>query len=162
MEPFTASVSTLGRHHQGRMMGLIIERTFPYICGLAAGLLWWRLQVPFPEAWKEFLASVLTLASIITGFLATAKAILMGLQGTQVMQDMHRSGYIADMVTYLGEAVFAAFLFCIYNLWGFFVDPNDIWYGIGWGTLGTVAAMAFMRVMMILLLVLRFASAEKH
>lgn len=140
-------------------MGLLAERWYPLVCGVAAGFLWFRFGPAFPTDNNAFLSASLTLGSIITGFMATAKTILMGLQGTEVMRDLRRSTYIEVLVSYLSAAIFSAFGFCIVTLMGFFLDGSRA-FASAWFALAVFAALAFIRVVLILLRILKFADRD--
>lgn len=57
-------------------MKLLIEKTYPYIFGVAASVIWLLIDRGFPEN-ESLLSSTLTVSGIFVGFLATSKAILM-------------------------------------------------------------------------------------
>jgi heme/copper-type cytochrome/quinol oxidase subunit 4 len=84
----------------------------------------------------------------------------MGLQGTVIMRDMHRSTYIDVLVSFMGQAIFTAFGFCILTLLGFFVDRGPIYASI-WFSVAVIASLAFIRVILLLLKILHFASTEE-
>lgn len=140
-------------------MSLFIERWYPWIFGAAAGVVWYRFGPSLPMD-GNFLSSALTLGSILAGFLATAKAILLGMQGSQIMRDLRRSGYIRDLVAYLRSGIYASFSFSIVSLAGFFNLSGNAVYGAVWCAMAVLAAAAFYRVVQILLRVLHFADRE--
>ena len=57
-------------------MQLFLEKIAPYILSLTATYLWWKFKIVFPVN-DSVLSASLTLGAILTGFLATSKAILM-------------------------------------------------------------------------------------
>lgn len=135
-------------------MSLFFERAYPYLGLIAAIVLWHYFCPGFPRDVSNFLSASLTLGSILTGFVATAKAILMSLQGTQVMRDLSNSGYINDLVSYLAQSIFASFAFSVCSLVGYFVHSYEA-YGYVWVGIGTLSALTFFRVMTLLLKILK-------
>lgn len=135
-------------------MGLTIERIYPYLAGAIAFAVWWYFHPVFPKNPEQVLSSSLTIGAILTGFLATSKAILMGLRGTPVWESLHSSGYITDLVSYLAQAIWVSFAYCLVGLIGFFVDPQSIWFASTWFAVGVTAGFAFIRVTNIFLKIL--------
>jgi len=137
----------------------IRDRVYPYLVAVAATMLWHSLDISFPQNPSNILSATLTLAAILTGFLATAKAILMGLRGTELLKALHQSGYIDDLITYLAEAFWFCFTLSIWVLVGFFVTMSDI-YELLWILLSTLAATTYIRVSNIMLKALRHVAGE--
>lgn len=101
------------------------------------------------------LASSLTIAAILTGFLATAKAILISLD-SPLMNRIREAGYINDLVSYLSQSIWLSFSFCCFSLLGYFVQTNVTWYGLAWIFLAIATGCAFVRVTNIMLKVLKY------
>jgi len=125
------------------MNSLSYERWYPLVVAVATTALWGYFDAPFPKDSKEFLAAALSYAATLTGFLATAKAILMAMPSDSVMGRLKSSGYLEDLVRYLREAIYFCLVFCALNLAGFFFDtsntPIAYWYlWVFWGTLSSV------------------------
>ena len=135
------------------MKSITLEKTAPYILGAAAVSLWWVLGLSLPNG-EGILASSLTLGAILTGFLATAKAIIMTLD-SPIMQRLRETDYISDIVSYLSQAIWLSFSFCIITLVGFFIDKNQEWYGLMWVGIGVMSAGAFIRVTNIMLKIIK-------
>lgn len=135
------------------MKSIHLERLSPYILATAGGLLWWKFQVVLPTG-DAILGSSLTLGAILTGFLATAKAIVMSLD-SPIMQRIRETTYINDLVSYLSQAIWLSFGFCIVSIIGFFVSTNKMWYGLAWIILGLASAGAFIRVTNIMLKIIK-------
>ncbi|QJX02453.1 hypothetical protein HML84_12640 [Alcanivorax sp. IO_7] len=92
--------------------------------------LWWRLGMVLP-AGDAILSSSLTLGAIITGFLATAKAIVMTLD-SPIMKKIRQTDYSNDLVSYLGQAIWLSFSFCILSIVGFLCQRRMrglVWFG---------------------------------
>ncbi len=140
-------------------MPLIAEKYYPYAGGLLATLAWWGLNAEFPASRITAILSVsLTFGAITTGFLATAKAILLSLDGKTIMADLRESGYVQNLISYLAQAIWLSFAFCIVNLTGFFlIGQNNLpaIYEVIWFSIGVCAALAFSRVIHLFLLILK-------
>ena len=135
------------------MKSIWLEKLSPYILAVSGALLWWTLGLSLPVG-DGILSSSLTLGAILTGFLATAKAILMTLD-SPIMQRIRGTHYIRDLTSYLSQAIWLSFSFCILSLIGFFVPKESAWYGIAWIVLGLASAGAFIRVTNIMLKIIR-------
>ncbi len=131
------------------MNNLTVEKYLPYIIALAALLIWKILDVHMPKE-TSILASSLTIGAILTGFLATSKAILMTLD-SPVMQRLRDTSYITQLVSYLRQAIWLSFSFCIISLVGFFGLHEQVWYGYIWLFLGVSAAIAFIQITNVML-----------
>ena len=138
-------------------MALFLERVYPYVVAFAAGLLWFRFGASLPPG-PDILGSSLTVGAILTGFLATAKAILMALD-SPVMNRIRDTEYIKDLVSYLSQAVWLSFLFCGISLIGYFVDTATFYFGLVWIFVAVAMAAAFIRVVNIMLKILRHTPA---
>lgn len=139
------------------MKRLTIEKRGPLIIGLVFAFAWWRIGPPFPTDASDVLSAALTLGAILTGFLATSKAFLLSLNGTQVMGDLRSSGYLNDLVFYLATAIWTAFAFCILTIAAFFLDVHTTWFGPAWFGLGIWASLQFVLVTVLTLRILRHA-----
>lgn len=137
---------------------LFFERIYPFAIALLAGAAWYYSNLKFPiNETKEVLASAISLGAILTGFIATAKAILAALPSDSVMRHLRSSGYIDDLIDYLASSLYGCLAFSVYCLVGFFVSPLSNLYVIIWMMLGAFALSAFFRVVRILLKILKFA-----
>lgn len=134
-------------------MTLNWERTYPYLAGALAALAWWVLTPEFHAQKSDILSASLTVGSILTGFLATSKAIMLSLKDTQIMQDLKRSKHIKDLVSYLAQAILFSFGYAVISLVGFFLNGCES-YWIVWAGAGVVAALTFIRVVWIQLRIL--------
>lgn len=130
-------------------MKLLFERFFPYLFGIIAGILWVQTKSTFPES-DAILSSTLSVSSIFVGFLATSKAILISMN-SQIITDLRNSGYIKELVNYIGHAIWLNLIFCTVNVVGYFVNQASQWFGICWIILAVMSLMAFVRVTHIML-----------
>lgn len=149
------------------MTSLTVEKYYPFAFAVIAAIAWYYLELDdvFSESKSEILGSTLTLSAIFTGFLATAKSLILSIRGSQVIQDLTESGYIDDLIDYMSVAVNASLLTCIWALAGYFVGSHG-WaakygvYGYGWITLCTLTVTSFYRVTNLMVKVIRRATKE--
>ncbi|WP_152034631.1 hypothetical protein [Paracidovorax avenae] len=140
-------------------MTLSVEKVYPLaFAALAAGL-WWFFLPSFPRDEKEFLGAAISVGSIFTGFIATAKAILAALPNDTVMGRLKKSGYIKELVSYLAQALYGCLSFSIYGMMGFFLLEERApslgkYYAIGWIFLAAFSLAAFHRVASVLMKVI--------
>jgi hypothetical protein len=133
------------------MNSLRTERYYPYILSVLAVGAWWRIGRPFPADTKEFLGAAVAFAAILTGFLATAQAILMALPSDSVMASIKSSGYIAHLIRYIREAIVGTLLFAVLNLIGFYLDTKKlpVEFEALWILFATFSLLVFWRVVVI-------------
>jgi hypothetical protein len=134
-------------------MYLIFEKWMPFILAFIASILWWQLDVNLP-AEKGVLGSSLTIGAIFAGFLATAKAILMSLD-SPVMKRIKETTYMNELVSYLAQAIWLSFSFCIVSLVGYFLKTQNFWFGLVWIAVAVAMAVAFIRFTNIMLKILK-------
>jgi hypothetical protein len=133
------------------------ERWYPYALSLISGLGVWLIPIQLPGSEKEFLTAAISIGAILTGFVATAMAILAALPSDSVMGRLRSSGYIDDLVIYLGESLYGSLFFCVYSLVGFFpIGKMVCWYTVLWYAMGIFCMLTIHRVFRILLKVLKF------
>lgn len=136
-------------------MNLHFEKFLPVYGALLAGAVW-RIAAPaLPQDEKEFLAAAISLGAVLTGFIATAKAILVTLPSEGAGKALRASTYWARLVAYLREALSGCLGFSVLSLAGFFLLTKDkitlpMWYGVVWCALGVYALLSFYRVSSIL------------
>ena len=135
-------------------MMLIIEKSWPYLFALVALISWHYFSISLPSD-EPILSSSLTIGSILTGFLATSKAILMTLD-SPIMQRIRNTSYINDLASYLGEAIWVNFGFTIICIVGYFLSTSNYIYASAWIFLGAAGAATFIRVTSIMLKILKY------
>jgi hypothetical protein len=145
----------LGESFTITTMKLIFEKIYPYVLGVVASVLWFRLNLTFPTN-DSILSSTLTVSGIFVGFLATSKAILMTMTST-IIDSLKRSGYISELVSYIGQAIWINLVFCSFNVVGFFVNTSDCWYSILWMGIAIGSLTSFVRVTDIMLKIFKFS-----
>jgi len=129
------------------------ERYAPYMLALLSAIIWHVTDTKLPED-SSILSASLTLSAILTGFLATAKTIVMSSLESAVMIRVKKSGYLVDLISYLKQAIWLSFSFCIVSLIGFFIINSDYYYGLTWIIIGISSGAAFIRVTDILLTII--------
>ena len=72
-----------------------------------------------------------------------------------IMHRLRETEYIDSIVSYLCQAIWLSFSFCILTLLGFFIDNNLMIFGIAWIGVGMTSAGAFIRVTNIMLKIIR-------
>lgn len=128
------------------------ERSYPYTLGLIAGAVWCWAEITLPSE-RDILGSTLTISAILTGFLATSKALLMSI-GSETMKQIKTSGYSSNLISYFGEATAFCFITCLISLLGYFIDIQTKWFGVLWIISGVVSVFCFVRITYITLKIL--------
>jgi hypothetical protein len=86
--------------------------------------------------------------------LATSKAILLSMNSA-IIQDLKDSGYINDLVSYIGQAIWLNLTFCVVTVFGYFINQTSSIYSLIWIALVTCSLVAFVRVTDIMLKIFR-------
>ncbi|MDH0848303.1 hypothetical protein N5D66_10185 [Delftia tsuruhatensis] len=144
-------------------MKLWVEKYYPVLLASAAAYAWWRFSPSFPRDEKEFLGAAISVGSIFTGFIATAKAILAALPNDSLMERLRESGYIKDLASYLTQALYGCLSFSVYGMAGFFFLEQQSpslgkFYAIGWIFLAIFSLTAFHRVASLLIKIISHGS----
>jgi hypothetical protein len=145
-------------------MNLFFERIYPYVLAAAGTIGWYRLGLSIPiGASDSLLGSSLTIGSIITGFMGTAKAILISLD-SPIMKRLRETRYLFDLASYLSQAIWLSFSFSVFALVGYFIDVTRVkceWYGLVWIFLGIASGAAFLRVISVMLKIFKHPGNDK-
>lgn len=139
-------------------MSLTVERSYPVVMAAVAGAVAWHFKWSLPPDLKEFLAAALGLGAVLTGFIATAQAILMALPSESVMGKLKSSGYVHILVAYIAEALYAGVGFCGVNLVGFFVIAHaelSLYLAVAWVVLALYSALSFIRVTKLMMTIMK-------
>lgn len=140
-------------------MGLKIERYYPIVVALAGAAAWVYFSMKLPTDEKEFLAAALSLGAVLTGFIATAQAILMALPSDSIMARLRASGYIPELVGYIGSALFGGVIFCTLCLIGFFILSScslaKLIFSTAFVFVGIFTLLSFYRVTSIMMKIMR-------
>lgn len=133
------------------------EHFYPWLFAAASAAMFfaggWTL--PGDPNFSSLLSAAISVSSILVGFLATMKAILMAMPAAiQLVRD---ADYLEDLVSYLQTAITTSLLFCALNIASFFpsVASHTEVLSVVWGGLAVLASLSFWRVMQIMTLLLR-------
>ncbi len=140
-------------------MSLWAEKIYPFVFAIAAAIAWNHFSPSFPRDEKEFLGAAISVGSIFTGFIATAKAILAALPTDSVIAKLKTSGYIKELASYLTQALYGCLAFSVYGMIGFFLLEEKApslskHYAIGWIFFATFSLFAFHRVAKVLIAII--------
>ena len=138
-----------GNNYSIKMTKLQIENLYPYIIGMLASIVWLIVSPLFPEK-DSLLSSTLTVSGIFVGFLATSKAILISMN-SPIIDELKKTGYIHELVSYIGQAIWINLLFCTWNVIGYFVNTSVVWFSSIWIGIALCSLAAFYRVTNIML-----------
>lgn len=131
-------------------MKLWIERLYPLFLASIAAYAWHRLGLQLPRDEKEFLGAAVSLGAILTGFIATAQAILAALPKDGIMSQLKSSGYINDLVPYLAQALYSCLTFSVISLGAFWMQDDHVRLPpvitVPWVFVAVFALCAFYRV----------------
>jgi len=130
-------------------MKLLFEKVYPYLIALLAANLWRLSDIVFPDD-NSLLSSTLSVSGIFVGFLATSKAILLSMDSPVIIR-LKDSGYIQELVSYLGQAIWLNLAFCVFNIIGFFNNTSALWFSFGWILLSVASLLAFIRITHVML-----------
>lgn len=133
---------------------LLWERAYPFIFGAITAL----LVLDSSESEKLYAAvensigSVIGVASIFVGFLATAMSILITLGANSFATRLKEAGVIKRILGYLWVAVFMSLLVVAFSITlscfeqaSWFVGRNKVWYTSIWSALLISMALASYR-----------------
>lgn len=143
------------------MTPLAREKYGPWLLGILAAVLWALTGPRFPSDANAIFGGALTFGSILTGFLASAKAVLVSLRGSAVYARLQKQGFMTHILGYLASAIGLALASCVISMVGFFVDPNNGWYGPLWVAFEIATIAGFIRVTSIFFSILRHPLAER-
>lgn len=136
-------------------MKLVFEKFYPYLISIIAGFLWWESNFVFPTT-DSIISSTLSVSGIFVGFLATSKAILISMN-SPLIANLKSSGYINELVSYIGQAIWLNLAFCTLNVIGYFSDQTAEWYSILWIVTAVAALFSFIRVTDIMLKIFKLS-----
>lgn len=139
-------------------MSLSFERYYPIVVALLIGFGSYKMRTPFPNDEKEFLAAALSLGAVLTGFVATAQAILMALPSDSVMGRLRATGYIDDLIRYIAEALYAGVIYCTVNVAGFYLLKDKLYFDIFssiWIATFFYSVISFIRVTRLMMRIMR-------
>lgn len=138
------------------------EAAWPYLLAIAITGVWYRaLCAPFPAPAVSLLGAALTAGSVLVGFLATAKAVMLGVAASEVFQRLKSAGFVGSLFRYLVEAVWFGIAFLVFSVLGFFIDkaapgavPLPLWYTAAWIFMGSLMLALYARITHLIFLLL--------
>lgn len=94
-----------------------IERAYPYIVAVSAGLAAWYYKVEPPAAkFDGMLASAISVAAILLGFLGTAKAMLLSFRSAKFTWMKNNPAVWKLLLGYLKASFRLSFIVCLFSL----------------------------------------------
>lgn len=132
-------ITALIREHWGpRLLGIL--------AGVAAYYLHKNNMIAMPvKAPDSYLSAVISLGGVLTGFMATLKALLYGMSDITYKR-LKASGYLADLLSFLREALWGSVSMCVIALLAFYVSGSILLHaavvGVSAFALGAVARIA--------------------
>lgn len=145
------------------------ERIGPYVIGAAVVIIWWVfLDGAFPADPAGLLGASGTFASVLVGFLATAKAIIMSISSSPTYKKIQSLGYSDQLMDYIKSAIYVGLFFLVVVTLGFFIDWKrigpDAWdirgvqaYRALWVVTAVIGLALYVRVIRIIFKVLKKA-----
>lgn len=145
------------------------EQAWPYCAGVLVTLAWWYLlHGTFPADPSDLLSASGTISSVLIGFLATAKAIIMSASNSPTYQHIRNIGYADRLMDFIRSAIYAGLVFLVFATLGFFIDWNindpDRWetigivsYKAGWVLSGSIGLFLYARIISLIFRVLKNA-----
>ena len=136
---------------------LFLEKYCPYITGGLSVIVWLLLDCIYPDKINfpdkiNIISGTLIVSGILVGFLATSKAILISMDSSSIMDSIRESGYINELVNYIGEAIRFNLIFCVVSVFGYFIDRTAYdWYPLIWIFFAVGSLSAFIRMKRIML-----------
>ncbi len=142
---------------------MLAERAYPYVFGVAAGLVLWRYGVaPSPAKFDSMLTSAISVCAILLGFLGTAKAMLLGFKSDKFSWVKSRPAVWSLVLGYLKVALLSSFAVCLASLLLLVLQldrviPQEyaVYVPALWTAAFVVAVSTFYRVVAILFALLR-------
>ncbi|HHA2904272.1 TPA: hypothetical protein ACOD92_000525 [Stenotrophomonas maltophilia] len=93
----------------------------------------------------SYLSAVISLGGVLTGFMATLKALLYGMSDVTYKR-LKDSGYLKDLLSFLREALWGSVSMCVVALLAFYVSGSVSLHaaviGVSAFALGAVARIA--------------------
>jgi len=135
------------------MSALIREKLGPYL-GAAIALAGWYygLHAVFPPKPDNLMLATGTASAVLIGFLATAKAIVLGLTNSPLFHALKETGYHKILFRYFFEAVVAGTLLLVVSVAGFFFKEGDmpLWFDVCWVAIAITAMLNYLRIVSVL------------
>lgn len=146
------------------------ERCYPEIGGafsaLALGVLLWLGWVDIPGTAKDLLQAVLNVSAIAIGFLATAKSILVSLEGKEAIDRVKEFGNYDTLLEYMASAINVSFVVAIVSAFGLLCDfseprPWHLPLAVTWVFFAVMGTLSCHRIIGLFGRLLRYASRSR-
>lgn len=123
------------------------EIVWPYALGCIAGCvhaIWFLSSFPVDS---EILAASISMGSIFCGFLATSKAVVLGMQSPRI-ERLRSTRFFGLFLNYLEAAIWISLLYCGFNLFGYLVHRETFpaWYGPIWSGFTVLTMATFLQI----------------
>src|SRR5215207_4867409 len=128
------------------MKSLHFEQWWPYASAITVLACWALiLGFPFPNNPDPLMGASGTIASVLVGFLATAKAVILGITGSEVFKKLKAAGYSNLLFSYLSQAVFGGIVLLVVSTFGFFFprQPPPLWFQYLWVMAAATAILLY-------------------
>lgn len=142
------------------MSRLFRERWYPCFLGAVLSLGWYFLGLPSPESPRELLSTLVGLASIAVGFLATAMSIVVAAPEGPLLKQLRDSGYIEDLIRYLREPFAFGIGLVIACIAGYFLPKDSVSHPAFVATLIWLAATLLAGLFRISIVFMQFLRAS--
>jgi hypothetical protein len=130
-----------------------LEKYYPYVLGVVAGTAFFVFNWQVPSL--DVLSDSITIGSIFTGFLATAKSLAISVDSA-ALQTLRKTKYYNLLIDYFRSAIYSSLLVIIFSLIGYFlISPPQtklpLWFSCFWAFCLTTSVGTFLRVTSILM-----------
>ena len=99
------------------MQSVIVERSYPYIIGVALGAAVWFMKVtPESGRFDSMVTAAISVSAILLGFLGTAKAMLLTFRSTKFTWMKKRPRVWQLLIGYFKAALTSSFVTCLASL----------------------------------------------
>lgn len=103
-----------------------IERGYPFLVGLGCALLWYKLCGGAADSQRDLLGTLVSLSSIVVGFLATAMSIVVSAPDSSLIRELRTSGYSNDLIWYLKEPFSVGIVLVAVSILGYFLSTQEL------------------------------------
>ncbi len=109
-------------------MSFIIEKCYPFITGVIAGLAYFLLKdhLNIFGSIKELLGAVINICAIAVGFLATTKSIMLSLGQNRIIQQLKNTDKYYTLIQYIMSAINLSFLTALLSAGLLFIDFSKV------------------------------------
>jgi hypothetical protein len=139
------------------------EKAYPWLGAIGSGgaCAWLFRHRELPENLEQVFATTVDVGAIGVGFLGAIFALLLTIQGTPMVEKMHRSGLWDDLMDFLVQSIWASFVLVTFSLTAVVMESflkRQDWrhYALFlWAATAVFAGLSVYRVLTIFFTVLR-------